>query len=255
MASAGASVAAVALPSDSAAGTVQITLYGNQITSGGPNSLSADITADGKPDLRHLHANSRFGTKSTSTGLGSVFVYNTHSVVVTSGTTTAYAFFGSARGKSYYVSNLARTARLSSNSGYLAGAGSVLAMSSNFAGDEPGSTRGLTPVTFSDRQVNGGALTHAFVEIRAFNLDRTTHTVQFVRTLFDDASTAPPTGVAAGVPYREFDPTVYSLRPYLAQEIARLKKRAKKVVKRNKRKAKRLRNRAKQLEERLAAIS
>ena len=57
----------------------------------------------------------------------------------------------------------------------------------------------LIPLKFTDAKINNGAQTNGLLEVRAFSTSKTLHTVQLVRLVFDDASTAqPPTGGPGG---------------------------------------------------------
>ena len=149
------------------------------------------------------------------------------------------------------------TVRYNSFTSYSASAGSNASNGENTfnIGTSPQSVNGLTAVTFTDARINGGAPTEAFVDTRAFNSGTTTHTVQLVRTIFNDANVNVPPGIQAHVTYKEFDPTVYARRLQLGNKIKKLKKKAKKLKNKNKQKAKKLNKKAKKLSKKLAAIA
>jgi hypothetical protein len=50
----------------------------------------------------------------------------------------------------------------------------------------------LNPITFTDRRINGGLPTEAWLQVNAFNTSATSHTVELARLIFDDANTARP---------------------------------------------------------------
>ena len=45
---------------------------------------------------------------------------------------------------------------------------------------------------FTDSEINGGAITEAWLEVNAFNESKTSHTVEFTRLIFDDKSVTRP---------------------------------------------------------------
>jgi hypothetical protein len=59
--------------------------------------------------------------------------------------------------------------------------------SDSTSGGTPKTLRGMIPVTFSDARINGGAMTNAYLEVRATNLDFDSHKIELVRLVFDDA--------------------------------------------------------------------
>lgn len=255
MAGSGALVSAVA-SSSSTAGVVQITLANNQVSSSGPTTLSGDITRDGGADLPGLVALGATSTTSANISNGRFYYTYSNFAVAFSITTSTFKTFGRALWSRFYSSNSARNNRIDSGSGFLALAGGYYTdQNYGFSGTAT-SARGLTAVTFTDARINGGAPTSGFVEVLATNTSVTNHTVRFLRTIFSDTSTAAPSGVATGVPYREFDPTVYAQRTQLSNKIKKLKKKAKKLKKeKNKAKSKKLKKKAKKLSKRLKAIA
>ncbi len=250
----GAVLGAVA-STNTLAGVRQITLS-NQITSGGANTLSTDITGDGVADFASVTGYATVDRVNAFYRSG-YYYYRVHNVASATfrpgpGTTT---FFGFAEQLSGYTSNSAKSVRSGTLSRYEAIASSSNASSFN-SGTSPQSSGLLIPVTFTDSRINGGAPTQAFVDLRAFNSSKTSHTVQLLRTIFNDANTMVPPGINQHVTYREFDPTVYARRLQLGKKIKKLKKKAKKLKKKgNKPKAKKLKKKAKRLMRQLAAIA
>ncbi len=171
----------------------QITLTGNQVSFNG-NNINADITGDGIVDLPNLNVFTRFNSVTTSLNTTSYRYVFYNRVAVNSGLGSAVTSsfggkrFGIASYFSSFVSNAAKTARISSNapSYYYA-----------YAGDNPG-LRGATPqtataaipVTFSDARINSGARTNGFLTVRAFNTTSPAglHVVQFVSLAYDDVN-------------------------------------------------------------------
>ncbi len=60
----------------------------------------------------------------------------------------------------------------------------------------PGTTRGLVPFTFSDAGIHNGDATSGFVDVEGWATVGTSASVKIHRLIFDDASTAAPSGVA-----------------------------------------------------------
>lgn len=246
-------VAGAAAATTADAGVVQISLSNNQITSGGANAISADITSDGKVDLPELiastavssHRTSSYGSRNYSRTRNSATVYSSGPV---------FKFFAAAN----HVKGVSSTTGSGATYPYSrfgAFAGGYNTVYSTQTGLTPQSARGLTAVTFTDARINGGAPTAGFVETSAFNTSLTSHTVQMVRTIFNDSSTAAPGGVVAGGLNREFDPTIYAQRTKAEKDIKKLKKKIKKVKKTSKAKAKKLKKKLKKLNKKLTALA
>lgn len=249
---AGASAAAT-----SQAGVVQITLSGNQITSGGANTLNTDFTNDGQPDMSKFFDYTQSVRSSGFTTSGK-FYYHT-ALYTVSVVNSKFDFLGAAHYARGFVSNSAKTNRISSTpmrfqaqAGGLNSSGSITNLG---IGTTPQSVRGLTPVTFTDARINGGTTTNGFLDTQAFNTSITSHTVQLVRLVFNDSSTSLPSGVTPGGTNPEFDPTVTAQRAKLSSDIKKLSKKAKKLKKKGKKKkAKKLSKKIKKLESSLAAL-
>jgi hypothetical protein len=56
----------------------------------------------------------------------------------------------------------------------------------------PQSAAYLNPITFTDQRINGGSPTDGWLQVNAYNTNSTSHTVEFARLIFDDASTTRP---------------------------------------------------------------
>lgn len=239
------------------AGVRQITLSANQITSGGANTLSADVTGDGVADLPYLQFVTTTNLTNTYTAAANFYYRNRVLASVFSSGPGVAKLFGSARLVTGFTSNVAETMRYSSFTSYSASAGSNASNGEfNFnSGTAPQSVNGLTAITFTDPRINGGAPTEAFVDTRAFNSGTTAQTVQLVRTIFNDANVKVPPGIQPHVTYKEFDPTVYAQRAQLENKIKKLKKKSKKLKNKNKQKSKKLNKKAKKLSKKLAAIA
>ncbi len=266
---AGTGVAAGALASTPSMGeVVQITLSNNQVTSGGSNTINADLTGDNVVDIPSLSARTSVGYSSSNFSSGRRHVLSSLNIAIVF---SNYYNFGRAKFSSGYASTVASGSVTNVFSKYNVGAGSSFLASTNPNLDgNPGDTRGLNSITFTDSRINGGVPTSGFVETRAFNTDRTTHTVQLIRLIYDNSSTAIPTGVMAGGSNPEanlppvsnpppatgptVDPTVAAQKTQLANAIKKLAKKAKKFKKKNKAKAKKLEKKAKALAKKLAAL-
>lgn len=223
---AGTSLAA----SSAFAGVVQIDLLDNFFTNGsGGNQLDQDLTGDGIDDLTGLTGeviplnvpNTSFGGNYTGVRvrvtLGSnTFGFGQFRQGITGGApfkqfVVGNAFFGTSFGQPRFRFN-------SSNSGT---PNEFPALQEHI---------GLIPVTFTDSRINRGAVTNGYVEVRSANDSSTEHTVELVRLVFDDTSTALPAGVAPGGTNNDWvDPTPARLARIAAlkKEIAALKKKLK----------------------------
>lgn len=184
------------------AGTVQITQVGNLLTPS-TNDINPDLTRDNNSDLPNLNL---FQTESgLFSGVTSgVFIYNfSNRAGINSGIGSAVSnvFFGKRFGiASYlfrYTSTVNRSSRLNSNSSVRF---YVYPGNSSTFGSSPRNLNSVVPVSFTDASINSGSLTNGFVEVRCFNTSVSVHTVQFVRLIFDDSSTAQPSGVSPDDP-------------------------------------------------------
>ncbi len=155
-------MALAATTANSHAALVQITLTGNKISSAytGGNTLNADLTGDAQDDFEIVDATvSTFGALikiKKEWGFGGM---------------SHWAMFRNGR--------------------YRVGIGDYEYSSGGRNGTVVQSMWALMSWVFIDGRINGGAATHAWVEMHAFNESQTSHTVQFTRVIFDDASTTP----------------------------------------------------------------
>ena len=193
VAGSGAVVGTAAAVPATLAGTVQITLTGEQVTSSG-STLTRDLTNDGNQDVGSwIPISSTF--QLTSTPRYGYSVINRYAAgIVKSPGTELSQLFAVAAYQTFFSSGI------SGAQGYYVQIGGV----SNFSSSNILSLSGLIPFTFSDSRINSGFTTNAFAEIRAFNTNKTTHTVQVVRTIFDDSSTTAPGDAVAGGTYPEW---------------------------------------------------
>jgi hypothetical protein len=157
-------MALAATAASSQAATVQITLSGNKIssTSAGGNSLNADLTGDGELDY------SLGDNQMVQPGVAGLFLAPSVGYVLAGGGAGSYG------ARAAFSANAAV-----GDIGLIRGAGIQ-------------SATALNPITFSDIRINGGLITGAWVEVHAFNSSPTSHTVDFTRLIFDDASTTRP---------------------------------------------------------------
>lgn len=195
--------------------TVQISLVNEQITTGN-NTFTFDLTRDGVVDMATWSAGSVYIT----------YPYNGVNLVNNTGR-LAYAWYFSG----YYTGRVGGGARAGSPT--------------------PSQYTGLLPIAFGDARINGGTVTAGFADVRAFNNGVFSHSIQIIRTVFNDNGTGAPVGVVAGGRNLEFDPTIYAQRTKLASKIKKLKIKAKK----NKgKKSRKLKKKRKALQMKLAAI-
>jgi hypothetical protein len=154
-------MALAATAASSHAAIVQITLTGNKLstTSAGGNTLNADLTGDNIPDIAFSNLNINANGVKFAIGLA----------------VRAYASFSS--GKFYAKARLIG-----------GGVGNDFVVS----GTAPQSTSYLSPIVFTDSLVNDGLPTNGWLESHAFNSSATSHTVEFTRLIFDDASVTRP---------------------------------------------------------------
>jgi hypothetical protein len=153
----GAMALAATTASSQAASVVQITLTGNKISSTG-NQLVADLTGDSVADVSFRYSfNSSAWVEVRINGAN---VLNARQIN------------GNYVGVAMIV---------------LGGVGAA-----TFFGSEPSTAEYLNPITFTDRRINGGLPTAAWLQVNAFNTSATSHTVELSRLIFDDANTARP---------------------------------------------------------------
>ncbi len=174
-----------ALAATSQAAVVQITLSGNQISTGFGNSLNADVTGDGNNDvLLSGSSNLTYNTGVDSFGLAKVNVNSqeirargsiNRTQLMTGVGSTAYTFTA-------IVSN---TFNLNAN--FAAGGVGTASASSPSA-----SIFYLNPISFTDARINGGAATLGWLEVNAFSNATTDQNIVFTRVIFDDADTNRP---------------------------------------------------------------
>lgn len=225
------------------AGTVQIDLLDNFFTNGsGGNQLDLDVTGDGVDDLPGL-AGQTFPLNVPNTSLGGN--YNGVRVQVASGSDVfgLAQFKGGADGAAGgapFKQFVAGNAFAGSSFGQPRVAFAFTSGGTVNQFPDLKEHRGLIPVTFTDSRINRGAVTNALVEVRSANISSTEHIIEFVRLVFDDASTVQPTGVTrAGTNNAWVDPTPARLAKIAAinKQIAGLKKSLKAFKKaKNKRK-------------------
>ena len=152
-------MALAATTASSQAAIVQITLFGNKISSLGGNSLNADLTGDSIDDLEIFVASVNAG--------GRVRVGAYHLGWVT------------CQGGPNY-----RAQPRFSSSGLIPGFGDPFV-----EGESPLSAYGLNCINFKDQRINGGQITAGMLEVHAFNGPAANdNTVQFTRLIFDDES-------------------------------------------------------------------
>jgi hypothetical protein len=178
------------------AGTVQIDLLDNFFTNGsGGNQLDLDVTGDGVDDLAGLTGeavpiatsvtNLRYTGNRVRVFLGSQgFGFAQFKEGVFGGVPFKQFFAGKAFGGTSFGQPGFKTDNLNS------GTANAFPALQEYTG--------LIPVTFTDSRINRGAATNGYVEVRSFNVSSTEHTIELVRLVFDDTSTALPTGVTRG---------------------------------------------------------
>ncbi len=156
--------AAAGVGATAEAGTVQIDLTGNGATFIA-NTLDdqtyRDLTGDGIDDLVGSNGLSMVSARADSGLVGRV-----------AGVRVGASF------TSYYSSSSSTT-----ESTFYAFVGSE----SN-SGGNPVSARKFIPVTFTDARINGGIPTEALIEVFAHNVSASSHEIQLVRLVFDDAN-------------------------------------------------------------------
>ena len=152
-------MALAATTASSQAAIVQITLFGNKISSSGADSLNVDLTGDSIDDLEIIAASVNAG------GRVRVGAYRLGWVTCQGGPNY--------RAQPRFVT-----------SGTASGFGDVFV-----EGESPLSAYGLNCINFKDQRINGGQLTAGMLEVHAFNGPAANdNTVQFTRLIFDDES-------------------------------------------------------------------
>lgn len=194
------------------ADTVQITLTNNQLSQTA-NTLNADFTGDSMEDLIGMEPTA-FRVTAAPTSNSTVVKYRATSSV--SIQLPGSVYLGFAKFSVNNDSNLERTQTSNRFPNY-----NVTAVGgASVGGTAPGTAEGLHPVIFSDPKINDGQPTSGFLEVKTSNLPE--NTIQLVRLVFDDASTAAPAGVVIGGTVDESPvPAVYE-----AERLAREAKRA-----------------------------
>lgn len=206
---AGSAAAVTALTPMADARTVQISL-GTGATSilGGlaSNTIQADLTGDGKADLKGVDIDVQYET----VGVGpSSFISRLRFY-------TSSRFLAAVQYRDPVPTSLPYSYRV-----YINGTGGTT--HSGFTNRLDLSD--LVLVTFHDKRINGGKPTDGFLEINGENLNNSSQSIQLVRLIFDDASTARPSGVAPGGTDAEWvDPTP-RLRSKLKRQIRATKKK------------------------------
>ena len=179
------------------AAPVQITQIGNELTLSN-NNINPDLTKDTISDLPNLNFFQRSGVDSFTRYSILYYVFAAR-VAINSGTGSAAtnAFAGARVGIASYYFKQTYTSGESRNNGpnfWYAYVGSSEAVNGSTSQD----LSALLQLTFTDSRINNGEATFGFLEVRAFNTAVDSHVVQFVRLVFDDASTAAPGGIVAG---------------------------------------------------------
>ncbi len=158
--------------------TVQIDQTGNRLT-GNAGKLSADLTGDGIDEWENFRS-----YNSSSTQVRAISTrYHNGCHVFGDGELVALARFrrvliDTSVHSEYYRVDIYRGPK--------------------DQGSTPRTTRGLTPLTFSDARINGGQTTNGFAEILASSLSPTDNSIEILRLVFDDASTTAPEDVVVG---------------------------------------------------------
>lgn len=188
------------------ADTVQITQVDNSFFTG-TSFLKTDLTGDLISDVG-LVGNSTVSNSVISARGVPYDVSNNQVAVYMDGTVE----IGRARGR-YFDSTSDPGAYTFNNFTVSAGVGSGFVSlksgtSTNAGSGNPVSVNGLVPLTFTDPRINSNQPTNGFLDMRAFNLDVSTHGVQIVRLVFDDSSTSAPAGVVPGGVNTEFAPEI-----------------------------------------------
>ena len=171
------------------AATVQITLTGNMISSAGGNQLVADITGDGAADVTFSATSILSDRAYVNIGGNRVGANNQLR------TTTTY--------NSAQISYTSFIAEAQFQAG---GYGASVAAGRSFQ-----DIKYLNPVTFTDPGINGGMPTDGYLELNTIAGGVNANSVTLTRFVFDDSSTARPTGVDTGTTYTEFVPETSSL--------------------------------------------
>ncbi len=182
-----------ALAATSQAAVVQITLTGNQISTGFGNSLNADVTGDGNNDV-FLSGSSNTTNNSgvDSFGLARVNV-NSQEIRARGSINRSQSVFGSGSTASTFTFTAYAAFNLDASFA-TGGVGAGAASSPN------ASIFYLNPISFTDVRINGGAATLGWLEVNAFSNATTDQNIVFTRVIFDDASTSRPSFAGPNVP-------------------------------------------------------
>jgi hypothetical protein len=154
-------MAITATTSGAHAAIVQITLSGNKISSTEGNQLNSDLTGDNTQDLL-------FSTFIISEGV--------YLIIPGLGSAKAWVNWG----------NIGYVAMVRGDQDILLGGGT------SYMGRNLKSITGMLPITFSDTRINRGGTTEAWVELKAYNSGTFSHTAEFSRLIFNDASMTLP---------------------------------------------------------------
>lgn len=237
------------------AGTVQITLTGEQVSNGdNPPPFTGDLTGDGVVDVPWGVSTGGFTYRTDTASLQFSYPYRNAAVLTAMSNRIAFAAYFSGAGSG--IIPRGRKAK--------AGSATQFYASTN---NSQVNARALIPFTFSDQRINNGSVTNAFADIHAFSISDSVNTVQIVRTVFDDASTVAPDPVAAGGSDAEWvapvaPPAVIppgnpeaALTTAFNNKIKKLKKKFKKAKSgRNSGKAKKIKAQIKKFKKKLAAL-
>lgn len=206
---AAAAAGVTALTTTADARTVQISL-GTGATSilGGlaSNTIQADLTGDGKADLKGVNVDVQYET----VGIGpSSFISRLRFY-------TSNRFIAGVQYRDPIPTALPYSYRVYIN-------GTAGTTHSGFTNRLDISD--LVLVTFQDKRINGGKPTEGYLEVNGENLNNSSQSIELVRLIFDDASTARPSGIAPGGTNSEWvDPTPRERRK-LKKQIRSTKKK------------------------------
>ncbi len=242
---------------------VQINVNHFYATTTAPNVLNKDLTGDGVEDIP-LWQLYTIDTKV----FGAVIYSTTKGLAIVGTNASTQQAFASFR---YYYN--------SSNSVVKQDFWVGVRNKDQIGSDEtkasnPATRHGLIQVRFTDSRINGGTETKGYLHVRAMNFTHTQHHIDFIRLIYDDASTEYPTEAEWTNVYRiaEFpDPPIQDSgvenrqRAELEADLAALTKQLRKTKKalrkavgpstRLKKKLKKLKKRIRQKKAQIAAAS
>lgn len=209
-------VGAAAIPSNLHAGTKQITqansfanLQGTVLT----NSINPDFTGDGDDDLTHLRVHTLVDTATTGSTYERIRRLVVDNIWYVGKSSTRGIYIATAQAKRTTFSTLATAEEFLVK----------VSPAQTDSGSTPRDLSGFVPVTFSDPQINDGKVTHGLLEVRVYNTNFDSNTIEFVRLVFDDASVNTPSDAVVGGMKPEFD-RIPVLRKQLKAELRKLKK-------------------------------